>query len=193
MTKITLYPTEDAQNGELNPFIIELDGLTEEQYHQKAARGLYKNSITGTALSSRCIQCGHVHLGQLPAECDTCGSIRFATKHTNETWNILEADGVPEHLLDDCNPLPAFWDWLEEKEANTVDTTHFEEVYIHPDDIENTYRVEYLTANEVMAEFADADGFDNIYPDHLQDWPEHRPEPVFYPRLVAEDDDFAIA
>jgi hypothetical protein len=169
---ITLYPIEDADNGEFNPFTIELDGRTHAQYIQKASRGLYRNSKSGTTLSSRCTKCGNVRIGELPGVCAKCGSTTFSLKNTNPIWAVCDDVDIPEHLLGPYDPLPAFWGYLEEKiSRSTFGGADFEEAYIHPDDIENAYQVEHLTDNEILEEFACTDGFENLYPDHSQDWP----------------------
>jgi len=170
---ITLFPLEDSSGFEgFHPYTIILDGLTRKQFIQKACRGLYRNSQAGSTVSSRCQKCGHVLIGQVPGVCAECGSTTFSIKNTNECWAICDSIGIPMDLLGDYDPLPEFWIWHEDDDnAEFTDgLIEFEDAFIHPDDVENSYRIEAATENEIMEELGSLDGIENIYPDVSQDW-----------------------
>jgi len=176
---ITLYGVNEFDDaGQFNPFTIELDGLTRQQYIQKASQGLYRHSASGTVTSSKCKNCGHVTIGEQPDQCHECGANQFKTKATSEFWAVCDSDGIPEQYIDNYDLKPNFWEYKEMSYANSLDAPALDDIYFKIDDsitaldVENSYRVEYVTLDE-EADLLDEFGatYANDYQDLQQDWP----------------------
>jgi antirestriction protein len=176
---ITLYGVTQFDAAEqFDPFTIELDGLTRQQYLQKASQGLYRHSTSGSVISSKCKKCGHVMIGDVPYVCTECGSEQFNYKETSQFWAICDSEGIPEQYLDNYDLKPEFWEYKELKDASTLNAPALDDIRFQIDDsitaldVENSYRVEYVSMDEeaeLIEEF-EAD-YENDYPDIEQDWP----------------------
>lgn len=161
--EITLYPLADYNAGKLNPFTIDLDNLTEDEYRQEIARGLFEHSTGGNVESTRCTACGHVVIGQTLDTCPECDASSDDLEHrvTNEEWIVCDSEDIPERFVGEYDLDSDFWEYAEFMQSTHLSAEVVEaglELGYELDQIEEAYAGHFDSDEEFAQEMAESIG-----------------------------------
>lgn len=161
--EITLYPLADYNEGKLNPFTIDLDNLTEDEYRQEIARGLFEHSAGGNVESTRCAECGHVAIGQTLDTCPECGASSDDLEHrtTNEEWIVCDYEDIPKRFVGEYDLDSDFWEYAEFMQKTDLSAEVVEaglKLGIELDHIEEAYWGHFDSDEDFAQEMAESIG-----------------------------------
>jgi antirestriction protein len=155
---ITLYPLASYNNAILNPFAIELGGINKDNYYQEIAKGLWDKSINPNVTSTKCNDCGHIHISGEDASCNECGSEDVEHKATEEEWIVCDYEDIPSRFVGEYDIADDFWEYQEFIQNTDLDADIINaaiDIDIQPSDIEESYQGSFSSDEDFAYQMAD--------------------------------------